>query len=631
MKKIYLSVFSLAIAIGANAQEGNSFMRSKHAHGVESIMTNPAILPSVKPTVTAGTRATVVWVDDFSSAGTWTVANTNTGGQTEEWSIVTDPASVPSAGLPAFLNPFTSVTAANGFALINSDANNSGDNQGTRIASTIRTATAIDLTGYPNVILEFAHACRWWQEERIVRVSGDNGASWTDFILTDFDGYEFGYGFVDQNTENPSVERINISAIAGGMSQVLIEFSYDDEDQWGWYWAVDDVKILDQPLDDVQNISSYIVGVTNEGIEYGYTPEVQLDTDWTIGSTVYNFGANDQTNVTLDAVFNGFTSSSSTALIESDSTRQVEATESALGMTAGTTYAGTYTVTSGADAVGGAEFGDNTGIREFAVTDFEYAMDGIGVYTNSILGSLGTDSFLDDNDAPASDAMFVAAQYMIKSTASVSAIKVMLANGSVVGGEMYGSIIDTADFLNDNPTPIVNTLPGTIAQFNLDAGYILLNFPAPYSLAPGAYYAAAELYSNANFADIRVLDDQTVEEPSTASMIYLPGAGLDQSFTNGTAFGVRLLMEGFVDDLGINDVSLDGISVYPNPSEGIVNISNDNNNDNIITVYDMLGKVVYSTTSNTKVSVDLSANGTGVYLVKVSNENGSVVERVVIK
>jgi len=90
-------------------------------------------------------------------------------------------------------------------------------------------------------------------------------------------------------------------------------------------------------------------------------------------------------------------------------------------------------------------------------------------------------------------------------------------------------------------------------------------------------------------------------------------------------------MEGFVDDLGINDVSLDGISVYPNPSEGIVNISNDNNNDNIITVYDMLGKVVYSTTSNTKVSVDLSANGTGVYLVKVSNENGSVVERVVIK
>ncbi|MGY8926929.1 MAG: T9SS type A sorting domain-containing protein, partial [Flavobacteriales bacterium] len=235
------------------------------------------------------------------------------------------------------------------------------------------------------------------------------------------------------------------------------------------------------------------------------------------------------------------------------------------------------------------------------------------------------------DSAPVADAMFVAAQYMIKSTASVSAIKVMLANGSVVGGEMYGSIIDTVDFLANNPTPIYNTLPSVIEQFNLDAGYILLNFVAPVSLAPGAYYAAAELYSNANFADIRILDDRTVEEPSTASMIYLPGTGLNTSYTNGTAFGVRLLMEGFVDDLGINDVSLDGISVYPNPSEGIVNISNDNNNDNIITVYDMLGKVVYSTTSNTKVSVDLSANGTGVYLVKVSNENGSVVERVVIK
>jgi len=30
-------------------------------------------------------------------------------------------------------------------------------------------------------------------------------------------------------------------------------------------------------------------------------------------------------------------------------------------------------------------------------------------------------------------------------------------------------------------------------------------------------------------------------------------------------------------------------------------------------------------------TIDLSGNGTGVYVVKVSNENGSMVERVVIK
>ena len=63
----------------------------------------------------------------------------------------------------------------------------------------------------------------------------------------------------------------------------------------------------------------------------------------------------------------------------------------------------------------------------------------------------------------------------------------------------------------------------------------------------------------------------------------------------------------------------------------MVTISNDNNSSNDIIVYNMLGETIYTASSNTKLSVDLSAVGAGVYLVKVSNESGSIVERVVIR
>ena len=630
MKKIYLSALSLAIAVGANAQEKATMMSTKNVQRQEA-----PVRPGTASNAAAETRATVIWETTVDDPAEWVLDHDATACALD-WQIGVNSCtgSYPIADL-------VSTTAADGYLLLDSDAYG-GDTGGTEVEdSWATTANPIDMTGITYAAVQFEqHYRRFNSETTYIVVGIGDGAGnvvWPDLLPdTDISAMPNVFhansvvdaGGTGTASENPDTRKVNISSALVGLTalqqtDVYIRFHWTGT--WGYAWFVDDVKVIEQPLDDVQNLGSYIVGVTNDGIEYGTTPEAQLDTDWTIGSTVYNFGVNDQTNVTLE-VTGGFTSSSSTALIESDSTRAVETIGSPV-FAGGNTYAGTFTVEAGVDAAGGPEFTDNVGIREMAVSFGEYAMDGIGVYSNPDLTSIGTNSFNDDNDAPVADAMFVAAQYMIKTSAVVESIKVMLATGTVVDGEIYGSIIDTTNFLNDNPAPLFGTAPSLITQTDIDNGYIMLDFSAPVTLPPGAYYAAAELYSNANTTDIRILDDKTVAEPSTASMIYLPGAGLDQSYTNGTAFGVRMIMQV----VGVNETSLDGISVYPNPSEGMVNISNDNNVDNTITVYDMLGKVVYSTTSNTTVSADLSANGTGVYLVKVSNENGSVVERVVIK
>lgn len=82
--------------------------------------------------------------------------------------------------------------------------------------------------------------------------------------------------------------------------------------------------------------------------------------------------------------------------------------------------------------------------------------------------------------------------------------------------------------------------------------------------------------------------------------------------------------------LSVDDVTLETISLYPNPSNGIVNI--DNAEGFHITVYDVLGKVI---TSKANISnqelIDLSNVTSGVYYMKLENEKTSTVKKVVIK
>ena len=80
-----------------------------------------------------------------------------------------------------------------------------------------------------------------------------------------------------------------------------------------------------------------------------------------------------------------------------------------------------------------------------------------------------------------------------------------------------------------------------------------------------------------------------------------------------------------------NVASLEGVNVYPNPSTGLVNISNDLAVENNIVVTDITGKVVASKVASVATTVDLSTFGTGIYMVEVSNTNGKKVERVIIK
>ncbi|MDG1427309.1 MAG: T9SS type A sorting domain-containing protein [Crocinitomicaceae bacterium] len=613
MKKIYLSILSLAIAVGANAQQTTGKKVYKHERGVSSVA------HAVKP-VANQEKATVLWGDTFDGTHVWTAINQN--GQTvpADWVTTSVDADMPNAAPSLF--PFNSSTS-NGYALINSDGS-AGNTDGDGAIVAQYRSEMIDLTASAAVVLRFNHNYRWWHEDRGVRVSGDGGFTWTEYPLTSDQGGIFTNGYPNnQNSLNPQSELINISAVAGGQDSVMLEFYYNDNDFWGWYWAVDDVEIIEQPADDIVLLSSYFSGSTNGGTEYGQTPLTQLDASYDIGAEVWNFGTSDAATVGLVADFTSFQGTGANALIVSGDTALVEELAATPALAVGV-YNGTYTVVSAGELPGSAEFADNVMSRNFEVTNDIYALDGLdnNPAATEVLANIGTGSFLGGEDG-----LVVGAYYQIKAAADISGIRVMLNANTVAGGDISASLKDTSTWYLNDMSSLVSSALYTVTAADVSQGYADVVFDQVYNAAPNAYYACAELYSNGNTNDIIVIDDETVVQPNGASMIYIPG---DQVYTNGTAIGVRMLM-GDQWGAGVDENTLAGVSLFPNPSTGIVTISNNNNFAGEVAVYDMLGKVVATTTLNGVTTLDLTGNGTGVYIVKVSSDNGSFIERVVIK
>ena len=74
---------------------------------------------------------------------------------------------------------------------------------------------------------------------------------------------------------------------------------------------------------------------------------------------------------------------------------------------------------------------------------------------------------------------------------------------------------------------------------------------------------------------------------------------------------------------GIQEISNGLISIYPNPSNGIINISFENSQDASIVIYDLMGeKVIQSKLNTNQAQFDLRGHASGTYLYRVSGENG---------
>ena len=597
MKKLYVSFLAVMAAGTFHAQ-----VKSVNAPRLEK-RTSFEVGSSVahKPSVEA--KATTIWSDNFSTAANWTLGST--GSNSEQWHIINTPASIPVSAL----SPFASPTAANGFLFVNSDANNTGDMDGTPIITTATNVGTIDCSAHSVVKLKYNHNFRWWHDTRGVRVSGDNGATWTEFLVSD----EVDYFTPNQNSANPEVTIIDVSSIAAGSSQVKVQFYYNDNDYWGWYWAVDDVELYVPEANDLKLNSIYwgSTGFWAERLAYYQVPTSQV-TAIEFSGVVENIGAQDQQDAVFTATAGTFSSSSvATPVLVGN----IDTLACATAFTPGTANA-TLSL-SGTVAIGNTE-GDPTNntlanFASVAINPYVYARDNGTALNGSFNGGMGFE---------------VGNIFDIFANTTIGGGSVYINGSAEIGAEMYLKLysIDptTGDFLY-----VDETGPYVLTANDLDAEVTLSFLGGNYPLNAGeAYLLVAG--SNGDGGATNDLVVGTAGPAPVQTCYYYDMTDLTWYYTTSQPM-VRM---NFDPALGMKETANNfGLEVAPNPATDATSVTFNvkNTSDVIINVIDMAGKVVATQTlsgvnGTQVVEINTTALNSGMYTVNV-NANGTAVSK----
>lgn len=492
------------------------------------------------PPCNPGNGVDLIWADDFSDAQNWIIAHDGTFNSDFEIGIGLE--SVGAYGTPAIL----SSTAFNGYALYNSDGFNNQAGVAYEQAH-ITMASPIDLSGFENVIIQFETQYRSFTDEQTwLIVSTDGTFPTLDDPMMDisslpgvFRVWENGELTQSVSPGNPTIRSFNISEIAGGASQVWVRFQFTGI--WGYAWYIDDVQIRQQFDYDAELVSARFE-YPNTGIEFGRIPASQLPDNLTLNCELNNAGSLPLNNLTLNASIVE-TSSNTVFFNENVAFYPTLASGQSINflenIVLNSIPIGNYEVRfslSSTEQTCDGNTTNNSETKYVRVTSDLFALDSEALYATeeTVTGSIGTNSFTDNSDE------FMAMNYYPIGTASnVSGIEVLLAQSTVAGGELYVSIHDTLDIFSDiidNPYTVSNLY--TITENDIANGFAFVPFDSPALITPNGYYAAATLFSSGGTYPVRIVDSFTIDQPASASMIYLPSDGV--VYSNGNAFGIRM-------------------------------------------------------------------------------------------
>lgn len=606
MNKLYVTALAIAMAsYGASAQSGTHLVAKQRLVQVAT----PQIHPSA-PTNSADRD--VIWSNDFSDASAWSIGNVNDPNN-DNWVIGT---TGPSGSFA--IAPIASTTAANGFALFDSDLLCGGSQN-----AWLAVAEPIDLSGNTGVVLQFEQFYREYQGMCYVETSTD-GTNWTTTQINNIGG--------NNATLNPQLLSMNLSDQVGGAAAAWIRFRY--EGGCDYAWMIDDVALVTLPEHEIVMDYGY-TSQTGTGYEYGRIPANQLLPDLNVGAEVVNFGGQDQTNVAvncslLDPSSNeiGTATTAIDLMHNEDTTVTSENIALTLPLATGI-YTANFEVTS--DQIGSDDnTSNNSAVRTFEVTSDLYALDGIGVYPDDqlVLSQVGTASF-EDNAVNVSFLSY----YQVNAPATYYGASILLGSLSEAGSLISIALYDTSSIQlgGSLSNELALSEDHVVTADEITAGQVNLAFLDPISLPAGGYYLSAKC-SQQDGNDLYIIDDQTVPQPANGGRIYLPVDAPNNQFfySNGNAWAIRLSANSGV-SVRENE-GLAGVSMYPNPTTGVLHINTAKAEPTTVEVRNMLGAIVKTATFNSTVNtLDLTGNAAGLYSVRISNGTNFSVERITLQ
>ena len=579
----------------------------------QKVTTNPmndkkiqALDVKAKKEIFSEPKGITLWSNDFSVPADWVTSNApapggSPGHTAGDWAIVTN----VNAGPVAALNPAGHTSAANGYALIDSDGAGATETQNAKIV----TANSIDLTGQPLVVMVFQQTHRRYAESTFVVYSTDGGAVWQEIEVNDMMG-------TSTNSTNPQTVQVNMSAYLGNQANVKIGFKYIG--QYDWFWAVDDVKLMTPDDYDLSMNAGYwgSTGFWGARLPYYQIPMAQL-APIDISGVISNLGALNQTDIVFTAALasGAWSGSSAPSTIIAGASDTLSLPTALTPPPVAMTHVINFSTTSG--AVDAAPANNSLpAAATLVINNTIYARDKDNMTNGSYNAGFGFE---------------VGNIFDIYATAPLSAIDVMINGVAEVGAECYVKLysIDatTGDFVyvdESNAYTLTANDLDEIVTFSLAAGAFTLNAGESYLIVAG---------SNGDGGLTNDLVVGTSGSSEAQTSYYLDLTDNTWYYTTSTPMVRMNFSSAGIED---NDASF-GLNVYPNPAENEANISVSVENASVaVSLTDLSGKVVYNnnlgTVNGTKnVTINTGNFANGIYMVAL-NSNGNIsTKKLVIR
>ncbi len=190
--------------------------------------------------------------------------------------------------------------------------------------------------------------------------------------------------------------------------------------------------------------------------------------------------------------------------------------------------------------------------------------------------------------------------------------------GNDIDGETEGDWFGSSVSLNSNGSIVAIGAPYNAVN-GMDAGSVSIyeNISGTWTQKGSNIYGEAE-------------GDMSGNSTSLTSDGLIVAIGASQNNGNGEYAGHTRLYE--YDNVGVSDLSENGISIYPNPTNGILNFEFANNNIQNLSISDITGRTIQNFT-NSQVqnlpTIDLSNLENGIYIIKIQTDNEIFTTKIV--
>lgn len=587
MKKIYILTLSVFVSAGVWAQQNVSTLNA--ANAVMTIATEEVVAISESDNNRA--PFDVIWSQDFGSTGIgsiplgWSQAGTN---QIWKKTMIGSTGCFAGATPPTLASP----TASNGVLIYDADSLNeavTGDCTGATYAALSGEVISetIDLTGEPNVRLEFRQffrlCCSPTTTFLTVSVSADGGGTWTDYNTK---------GTTGINSYNPNGQlfSVNVSSVVGGSNNVKVKFKFDSG-LGVYFWQIDDIKIIEGPLNDVKLERTYADFSYTDGGFYTQTPAGQV-APITFRGAVLNDGFQAQTTVNMNVSVTGagtYSQNSNTItsfpLYTRDTLLIATPAFDPLAV-------GTYSIIYNVSQVETDELiSNNADTISIKVSDTIYARD-YGFIGAGITNSLSPSDYVGGDV----DGSLIGTLYEFP-----AAGKITSASAYVATSTQNGASFDFVLYNIDGTGTFVEVASSDIylVASNSDKNkWVTMSFlTGPYNvLAAETYVIAVRVYGAPGF-DLDILNDLTLEGIQPAQTTFVDAGGTGTWGWIQKAPFLHLNLEAI--NIGINEKDIQNVVLHqniPNPAIGTttVNFEIVKANEVSFSLFDVTGKLIKS-------------------------------------